>query len=84
MADYNRTTESFELEGTPKVHPFQPPALNRDTHSSVSAHSPIQPDLVCLQGLGTTTSLCSVCHCLTVLVVKTSSLYPVEISPLLV
>ena len=28
------------LEGTPKGHPVQPPAVHRDTHSSISAQSP--------------------------------------------
>jgi len=43
------------------------PALNRDTHSSISAHSPIQPDLECLQGWSTTTSLGNLCQCFTTL-----------------
>ena len=38
-------TELFELEGTLKGCLIPLPALNRDTHSSISAHSPIQPDL---------------------------------------
>ena len=33
-----------------------PPAMNRDTQSSISVQSPIQPDLGCLQGWGTTAS----------------------------
>ena len=41
--------EWFELEGTSKGHPVQPPAVSRDTHSSISAQSP-SPALGCLQG----------------------------------
>ena len=59
-----RISEGLELGGTPKGHPFQPPAVHRDTHSSISAHSPVRPHLGCLQGWGTTTSLCNPCHCL--------------------
>jgi len=39
-------------------------ALDMDIHSSISAQSPLQPDLVCLQGWGIFTSLCNLCHCL--------------------
>jgi len=42
--------ESLVLEGTFKDHLIPLPTLNRDTHSSISAQSPIQPDLGCLQG----------------------------------
>jgi len=61
-------TEPSELEGILEGHPVQPPAVHRDTHSSISAHSPVQPELGCLQGWGTTTSLCNLC--LTALMVK--------------
>lgn len=40
------TIESFQLERTFKGHLIQP--LNRDTYSSTSAQSPIQPELGCL------------------------------------
>jgi len=33
------------------------PAVHRDSHSSSSAQCPVQPDLGCLQGRGTTASL---------------------------
>jgi len=46
-----RMTASFELEGSLQGHLVPLPALSRDTHSSISAQSPIQPDLGCLQGL---------------------------------
>jgi len=45
-----RVTGWLEVEGTLKGHLVRPPAMNRDAHSSISAHSPIQPDLGCLQG----------------------------------
>jgi len=48
-----RIMESFELKGTLKGHPVPLSAANRDTHSSISAQSPIQPDPGCLQGWGT-------------------------------
>jgi len=38
-----RIAEWFELEEALKGHPVQLPALNRDTHSSISAQSPILP-----------------------------------------
>ena len=59
--------EPFELEGPLKTILSNSPPLNRDTHSSISAQSPVQPDLGCLQGWGTTTSLYNLCHCLTTL-----------------
>ena len=73
----------IELEGTPRGHPVQPPAVHRDTHSSISAHSPVQPDLGCLQGWGTTTSPGNLCHCLTTIIITTFFLIT-QISPLLV
>ena len=36
-----RFTESFELEGTFQGHVVPLPAVHRDTHSSISAHSPV-------------------------------------------
>jgi len=48
----------------------QLPAMNRDAPSSISAHSPVQPNLQCLQGRGTTTSLGNLHQCLTALSVK--------------
>ena len=36
-----RITEWFELEGAPKGRLLPLPAVHRDTHSSISAHSPI-------------------------------------------
>ena len=38
------------------------PALSRDTHGSISAQSPVQPDRGCVQGWGTATSLGTLCH----------------------
>ena len=43
-----RVTEWFELEGTLKGHLVPFPAMNRDTHSSISCSEPLQPDLGCL------------------------------------
>ena len=48
----HRSTEWFGLEGTFKVHLVPLPAVNKNTHSSISAQSPVQPDLGCLQGWG--------------------------------
>lgn len=56
--------EWFGLEGTPKGRLVPLPAVHRDSHSSSSAQSPVQPDLGCLQGRGTTASLGNLCHCL--------------------
>ena len=58
------------MDGTLKCHLVQPPAMNRDTHSSISCSEPVQPDLGCLQGWGTHSSLGSLCQCLTTLTVK--------------
>ena len=57
------TVELLELKGTRKGYLVPLPALNRDTHSSISAHSPVQPDLGCLQGWGTTASQGNLCQC---------------------
>ena len=75
--------ERFVLEGTPKGHLVPLPAVHRDSHSSSSAQSPVQPDLGCLQGRGTTASLGNLCHCLTALSAKPSSLSPGSIFSLL-
>ena len=40
--------EWFELEGTLKGQLVPLPAISRDTHSSISAQSTVQPDLGCL------------------------------------
>ena len=53
----HRSIEWFELEGTSKGRLVPLCALSRDTHSSISAQSPIQPDCGCVQGWGTATSL---------------------------
>ncbi len=50
------------MEGTSKGCLVPLPALSRDTHSSISAQSPIQPDCGCVQGWGTATSLGTLCH----------------------
>jgi len=42
---FHRLIAWFDLEGTPKGHLIQLPALNRDTHSSISVQSPVLPDL---------------------------------------
>uniref|UniRef100_G1N0A0 Uncharacterized protein n=1 Tax=Meleagris gallopavo TaxID=9103 RepID=G1N0A0_MELGA len=42
--------ERFELEGTLKSNLVPAPAMSRNTHSSISAQNPVQPDLGCLQG----------------------------------
>jgi len=55
----------LELEGTLRGCLVPIPAVHRDSHSSSSAQSPIQPDLGCLQGWGTTASLGNLSHCLT-------------------
>ena len=57
------TVELLELKGTRKGYLVPLPALNRDTHTSISAHSPVQPDLGCLQGWGTTASQGNLCQC---------------------
>lgn len=49
----HRILESFELEETFEGQPVHIPALNRDT----TASSGVQPDLGCVQGRGTTSSL---------------------------
>jgi len=36
-----RITELLDLEGTFKGHVVPLPAMHRDTHSSISAHSPV-------------------------------------------
>ena len=74
----------FEWEGTLRGRLVPLPAVHRDSHSSSSAQSPVQPDLGCLQGRGTTASLGNLCHCLTALSAKPSSLSPGSISPLAV
>ena len=63
-------TEWFQLEGTSKGRLVPLPALSRDTHSSISAQSPFQPDCGCLQGWGTATSLGTLCWCFTTLSIK--------------
>ena len=52
--------ELSELQGTLKGHLVPLPALSRDTHSSISAHSPSSLTLaVCRDGAPTT--LCATC-----------------------
>jgi len=70
------SVESFTLKGTLQEHLVPLPAMHRDTHSSISAQSP-SPDLGCLQGWGTTTSLSSLCSASSLSLYKTSSLYAV-------
>jgi len=41
------------LEGTRKGHQPNPPAMNRDTHSSIRCSEPHPPDFQCFQGQGT-------------------------------
>jgi len=71
----HRITESFELEGTLRVHLVQF-SCNEQGHPQLSqvAQSPVQPDLEHLQGWGSsTTSLGNLFQCLTILIVKNSS-----------
>jgi len=53
----HREIEWFELEGPLRGRLVPLPAVHRDSHSSSSPQSPVQPDLGCLQGRGTTASL---------------------------
>ena len=62
-----------------KGHLLPLPALN--THSSIGTQSPVQPDLGCLQGQGTTTSLGNLFLCLATLLLK-HFLYILSKSPL--
>jgi len=48
----HRIMESCELEGTLNAIWSTSPAMNRDAYARSGAHSPIQPDLGCLQGCG--------------------------------
>jgi len=66
----HRITESFELEGTLKGCLVQLPCTEQGRPQLHQCSEPIQPDLGCLQGWGTTTFLVSLCHCLTALTVK--------------
>ena len=52
------------MEGTFKGRQVPLPAVHRDTHSSISAQSPIQPDFGYLQGQGSTSSLGNLCSAL--------------------
>jgi len=62
LSSSHTESESFDVrEGTLKGHLFLLPAVHGDTHSSIGAQSPIQPDWGCLQGWGTTTSLGKLC-----------------------
>ena len=68
LSGFGVLTESFELEGTlkgPSDPP--PPALNRDTHSSIRCSGPIQPNLGCLKGQGHPPPLWTACTSLPLL-----------------
>ena len=68
---YCRITELFELEGTLKGHLVQLPCSEQG-HLQLhqAAQSPVQPDLQCLKGWASTTSLGNLFQCLTTLSVK--------------
>jgi len=69
--------EPFKLEGIFKGHLAQHPC-NAQRHPQLHQCSePLQSDLGCLQGQGTTTSLGNLCLCLTSLLANTSSLYQI-------
>ena len=62
--------EPFELEGTTKGHLVQLPAVNRDTHSSISAQSPSSLTSGVCRNRTSTCCLGNLCQCLTTLVIK--------------
>jgi len=67
-------TDWFELEGTLKDHLAPLPAMNRDSHSSISAQSPSSLTLDVSKNGEPTTSLGNLYQCLTTLTVKYFSL----------
>ena len=63
-----KITESLVLEKTLKVHLIQLPCKEqRCLQLQQVAQCPVQPDLECLQGGGSTSSLGNLCQCLTTL-----------------
>jgi len=68
---FHRFTESHELEGSLEGHVAQLPC-NEQKHLQLDqvAQSPVSPDLECLQGRASTTSLDSVFQCFNTFIIK--------------